>query len=128
MKQQKSASFNFGQRIRALRVQRGLSQEELALRAGITPAYLGMVERGEKNPTLLTVEKVCNALGISLEQCFSQEQGPEPDNISEQILFLLRGMDEQEKHAVLKIVEQICRLQQLAQQRIPDSFPDKENP
>lgn len=76
-----------------------------------------MVEREEKNPTLLTIEKICGALGISLEQCFAQQQRQELDDISEQILFRLKDMDEQEKRAVLQILEQICRLQKLARQR-----------
>ena len=69
MKQENGLFFDFGQRLRFLRMQRSLSQEELALTAGITPAYLGMVERGEKNPTLITIEKLCCALETKFPLC-----------------------------------------------------------
>ena len=109
-------SFDFGQRIRSLRLLRGESQEQLALRAGITPAYLGMVERGEKNPTLLTIEKLCSALGISLEECFSNSAQVLdcPSDISRQILLRLQTMELSEQQAVLKILDQICVIRALA--------------
>lgn len=114
-------SFDFGQRIRSLRLLRGESQEQLALRAGITPAYLGMVERGEKNPTLLTVEKLCGALGISLEECFSNSAQVLdcPSDISRQILLRLQTMELSEQQAVLKILDQICVIRALASTKPP---------
>jgi transcriptional regulator with XRE-family HTH domain len=60
----------FGQRIRDLRKARGLSQEELAHRAGIHPTYLGGIERGERNPALLNISRVAGALGLSLGDVF----------------------------------------------------------
>ncbi|WP_313584876.1 helix-turn-helix domain-containing protein [Lacrimispora sp.] len=46
-------NFKTGDRIKELRIEQGLSQEQLALRAKITPTYLGLVERNEKkNPTI----------------------------------------------------------------------------
>lgn len=59
-------NYSIGDRVKELRTQNKLSQEQLALRAEITTAYLGQIERGEKNPTVVTVERICNALGISL--------------------------------------------------------------
>lgn len=117
MKQNRDASFDFGRRIRSLRLERGMSQEELALNAGITPAYLGMVERGEKNPTLVTIEKLCGAIGITLEECFFQEQKPlKPDLISRQILSVLDTMDPQEKSIVLQVIEQLLQMRELGEQ------------
>lgn len=53
-------NFNTGERIHELRTQQGLSQEQLALRAEITPTYLGLVERNLKNPTIKIIEQICN--------------------------------------------------------------------
>jgi len=58
----------FGDRVREERLKRGLSQEELAARAGVHRTYIGMVERAEKNVTLGTIEKFANALGISISE------------------------------------------------------------
>lgn len=54
----------FGSRIRALRKEKGLSQEELASRAGLDRSYMGHIERGEKNITLLKVCQISAALGV----------------------------------------------------------------
>ena len=50
-----------GQRIRNYRTQRGLSQEKLAELSGCHPTYIGQVERGEKNATLESIEKLDNS-------------------------------------------------------------------
>lgn len=57
-----------GNRIRALRKQRGLSQEKLALKAGIDRTYLAGIETGKRNATLLSLEKVAIALDISIQR------------------------------------------------------------
>lgn len=60
-----------GQRIKYYRLQRGLSQEQLALQADINPAFLGHLERGLKSPTMTTLDKIVNALGLSYSEFFS---------------------------------------------------------
>lgn len=57
-----------GNNIKAYRNAKGWSQEELAHLAGITPAHLGHIERGEGNPTLLTLLSVSNALQVDLSE------------------------------------------------------------
>lgn len=54
----------FGSRVRAERERLGVSQEELADRAGMHRTYLGGVERGERNVGLLNVLRIARALGI----------------------------------------------------------------
>lgn len=54
----------FGAAIRAVREEQGLSQEHLALEAGMDRAYLGGIERGERNPSLANVFKIADALGV----------------------------------------------------------------
>jgi transcriptional regulator with XRE-family HTH domain len=57
----------FGDRVREIRKQKDISQEELAHRAGLHRTYIGMIERAEKNITLLNIEKIANALETSLK-------------------------------------------------------------
>ena len=54
----------FGLAVRELRRQRGLSQERLALDAGLDRTYMGGIERGERNPSLTNVFKIADALGV----------------------------------------------------------------
>lgn len=63
-------SQTVGQRIRNYRTQNNLSQEELAERAGCHYTYIGQVERGEKNATLESIDKIATALEIPLSQLF----------------------------------------------------------
>jgi len=58
----------FGKNVRQYRIGRGLSQEKLAEKAGLHRTYIGMIERAEKNITLLNVEKIANALDIKIEE------------------------------------------------------------
>ena len=54
----------FGGCVRELRKVRGLSQEQLADKADLHRTYVGMIERGEKNVTLLNIIKIANALEV----------------------------------------------------------------
>lgn len=54
----------FGERVKATRKIQKLSQEELAERADLHRTYIGMIERGEKNVTLLSIIKISRALNI----------------------------------------------------------------
>ena len=51
-----------GQRVRNYRIDKGLSQEKLAELSGCHPTYIGQVERGEKNATLESIEKIASAM------------------------------------------------------------------
>jgi transcriptional regulator with XRE-family HTH domain len=60
----------FGARVRDLRKERGLSQEELAHRAGMHHTYLGGIERGERNPALLNIVRLARALDVPVVALF----------------------------------------------------------
>lgn len=59
---------SFGERIKKLRKEKGLTQEQLADEAQIERSYMGTIERGERNPTLLKVHKIAKALKVSAGQ------------------------------------------------------------
>lgn len=66
----KSTLEKFGERVREERHKLGLSQEELASRAGVHRTYIGMIERAEKNITLENIEKIAKALNIKIADFF----------------------------------------------------------
>lgn len=62
-----SLNSSLGAQLRALRVARGLSQEQLAEELGVSPRYLAGVERAERNMSLATVEALAEQLGVTPE-------------------------------------------------------------
>lgn len=60
--------IKFGERVREIRKKKGFSQEELADKADLHRTYIGMIERAEKNITLLNIEKIANALDVNIKE------------------------------------------------------------
>lgn len=104
-------NFNCGYRIRQLRNERGISQEQLALSAGITPAYLGLVECGQRNATVRTIERICGALGIGLAEFFVESnKQTDMDDVDKMLIYCLRGLDQEEKQACLHLIKMALQL------------------
>lgn len=66
VKDKKYTLLKFGRRIRTERLKRDISQERLGEMAGVHRTYIGMIERGEKNITILNMEKLALALDLEL--------------------------------------------------------------
>ncbi len=66
----KTTLEKFGEKVRKERHKLGLSQEELASRAGVHRTYIGMIERAEKNITLENIEKISVALNLPIDNLF----------------------------------------------------------
>lgn len=60
----------FGLKVQELRKSRGLSQEKLAELADVHRTYIGMIERAEKNITLVNIEKIAKALEVDIKDLF----------------------------------------------------------
>jgi len=59
-----------GTAIKKLRLSKKISQETLALSAGVDRSYLGRVERGDNNVAVLTLHRIAHSLGVSLTELF----------------------------------------------------------
>lgn len=60
-----AVSRKIGENVRRIREKRGITQEHLAFEAGLNRAYIGYIERGERNPSTETLVKIAGALKIS---------------------------------------------------------------
>lgn len=59
---------SFGARVRALRKERGFSQEDFALEIDLDRTYMGGIERGERNLALLNIRKIAKGLHITVSE------------------------------------------------------------
>lgn len=64
----KEILIKFGNNIREIRMKKGMSQEQLSFKAELHRTYIGMVERAEKNITLLNIEKISLALEVEISE------------------------------------------------------------
>lgn len=62
----------FAHNIKKLRLAKGISQEGLADLAGLHRTYVGAVERGERNITLINANRIAEALGVKLSDCLKE--------------------------------------------------------
>ena len=63
--------IEFGEKVKKLRKEKGWSQEELSFKTGFHRTYIGMIERAERNISLLNINKLANTFQISLKELFS---------------------------------------------------------
>lgn len=102
-----------GNRIRVIRRARGLTQEALAEKAELQPTYVGGVERGERNISLQTLEKIIEGLGITPYELFKFEELDMTETTLEKkrkidnINNLLIERDEKEIEMIYKLVTDI---------------------
>lgn len=62
----------FGKRVRSLRKERGLSQEEFAAQCELDPSYVGGIERGERNPALKNIARIADTLKVRVRDLFPE--------------------------------------------------------
>ena len=95
-----------GQRIRNNRNKLGLSQEKLAEFSGCHHTYIGQLERGEKNATVESVEKIAVALDLPLSKLFENLGGSktEENDIAVKCYDFINAKSKQEQEQIYKIL------------------------
>ena len=101
----------FGLRIRHLRNERHMSQEEVAFKARISPAHLGQIERATKNPTIETVAGIAAALDVPVASLFDETIAVTAKSSStvDKINAHLQAMTESEQADMLRIIRMFHR-------------------
>lgn len=98
-----------GERIRAIRKMKGLTQQQLAELSGLDDAYIGSVERGERNFSIDTLEKIISGLNISPYDLFynqdkNNDEYSEKYNSIEEYSIILSSLSPKQIQAIRKIV------------------------
>jgi len=100
-----------GQRLRALRKQRGLTQEEVGERAGVNPRYYAEVERGQRNISVGSLQKIADGLGLTLEDIFrfsvNRALTEDEEKIVSLIILVLSKGSKKSTRRVRKVLQEI---------------------
>jgi len=94
-----------GRRIKEARQEKGLTQEQLAERAGVSPTYISVIERGLKSPQLDTFVPVCNALGVSADTLLTDVVDAAALASSNEIAKLLRDEPPEKQRCLLRMLK-----------------------
>src|SRR5580658_4282561 len=101
---------NIGQRIRQLRESRGMTQSQLQARSRVSRSYLSRIESGQMTPSLGTLEKIAEALGVGLNRFFVPETNGETvleDPFIQGLRPFLRQLDWTQWQGILKRLQAI---------------------
>jgi len=110
-----------GERIRNLRKERGWSQEELGEKADLHHTYVGAVERGEKNASIDTLDKIADALGIEMVDLFTLAKGK--INVDKLRAYIIEEVKESSP-AMLKLIAAL--IQTARSEKVPASKRSKK--
>ena len=98
-----------GQRLREERMRIHRTQEEIAEAVGITPAFLGHIERGERSLSLDKLIRLCHLYGVTIDYLLSDTLPPASDTIERQVDELLSDKTSQQKTAFMDIMKAVIR-------------------
>lgn len=79
-------------KIKKIRLEKNISQTELAAAAEMSQPFLANVENGKKEPSTMTLIRIANALDISPREFFPESETDEKTKIKEEIIELLNGL------------------------------------
>lgn len=99
---EKKAEQTLGERLKEIRLAKGLSQSEIERRTGLKREYLSKIENCDlKNPTVLTLERLAKGLEVSINMFFPVEESTEKDNkileLEGEIVRLNKHVEKQDK-------------------------------
>jgi transcriptional regulator with XRE-family HTH domain len=99
--------IRLGARLRSFRIISQYSIEELAHKAGLNPAHLGKIERGERNFTIQSLDRIVTALGITYEALFNftEEIPPINNPIVHKTVSYLNTMTIREQEHIYRTVQ-----------------------
>jgi len=96
-----------GSRIKQLRKARGVSQEALSEKIGMSSKYLSSIERGQENPTLDTFLRLTKALEVDVFELFNYSQTPSPKEAKKIVLDFANGGDKMKLEVVAKLIRSL---------------------
>ena len=93
-----------GSRIQEIRNKKGITQDQLSEKVGISPKYLSSIERGKENPTLNTILKLAQSLDVNLDEFFTHLEIEDPAKRKSMIIEMLDEADEDKLKLAYKVL------------------------
>lgn len=109
MKKRADILKQFGERVRDLRKAQGLSQEELAEKADLHYTYIGGVERGERNLSLKSIERIANALKMDIRELFVSSLSTRKEVEGNRIISEINDLLATKETGILRLIRKLVR-------------------
>ena len=100
--------FTFGESVRRWREERGFTQEQLSELVGMSTSMVGQIERGEKNTTLETAQKLSDALSVETRDFFVASEEDTPSH--RRVLFLVAEIQKRANDSDMEFLTGLCEL------------------
>lgn len=97
----------FGNRVREKRVMIDMSQETLAEKCDVSTSYIGLVERGERKPSLEIVLRIANALSVTPNSLTMDSIKHKASNNKDKLVLMINDFDDTQINTTFEIVNQI---------------------
>jgi Predicted transcriptional regulators len=101
------ATLRIGNRIKSLRIERGLSQAQAADAAGVSSKYFGEVERGEGNVSIELVNNIANALNVSMSVILENEHERPHHELVAEIVALAPRLGAKDAQIVYRMIKML---------------------
>jgi transcriptional regulator with XRE-family HTH domain len=98
-----------GDKIKKERLNRGLTQEELAKKANLSVSFMGQIERGERKLSVDTLVKIGNSLGVSFDYLLQSGQRLKYDTALDELVYILKGRTQNEIRMVIDVTRTIFK-------------------
>lgn len=99
--------IDLGRRIREERRKLNLTQEKLSETIDVSTTYIGQIERGERCPTLDTLLKLSNALGVSIDYLLHESLDTTSNTLSDLWVQMTRDLSDSDKEMIIEVVKVI---------------------
>jgi len=96
---------DLGKKIKEERMEKGYTQEELGEKIDSTGAYIGQIERGERNPSMAKIILIAEALSISLDYLTGNFCFKESESIDGKIVYELKDATNKQKEMMIDIIK-----------------------
>ena len=103
-----SLVYKLGVRIRTLRKAAGLTQEQLAEVADISVNFIGYVERGQRAPSIQTLERIAQGLNVRPKDLFEFLEDESNELLYETLIAALRKCTSDDLHALIQIAKKLA--------------------